>query len=198
MKIKGVVFDCFGVMIMPGRTLLYQAFPHLAPQISQLEHISDAGDITHEQFTKSISELTGIDEKTINEKYYDVTGYHEAMIDWARELKATNEYKIGLLSNIGHDWINDFLTDMEKYDLFDEVVLSCDVDMMKPDPEIFRLMADKMGLPIDSCVMIDDIPANIDGAKAVGMNGIVFNTTIQTKSDFYEMVEQSNARAARS
>ncbi len=194
--IKAVVFDCFGVMIMPGRTLLYQAFPELGHEISHLEHISDAGDITHEQFTKSISELTGIDEKTINEKYYDVRGYHEAIIDWARELKQTGQYKIGMLSNIGHNWINDFVNDMSKYDLFDEVVLSCDVDMMKPDPAIFKLMAKKLNLPTSECVMIDDIPANIDGAKAAGMNGIIFNTTIQTKKDFYDLVGDINARAA--
>jgi len=191
--IKAIIFDCFGVLIMPGRTLLYQAFPELAASISHLEKRSDAGEITHQEFIQAIAQLTGINENVINDKYYDVHGYHEAMIGWANELKRSGRYKIAMLSNIGHDWLNDFLASPEINGLFDEVVLSCEEGMLKPNPEIFRLIAKRLNLNPEDCLMIDDIPANIDGAESTGMKGVVFNSTIQTKRDVSSILEANNA-----
>lgn len=188
--IKAVIFDCFGVMIMPGRTLLYQEFPELASQISRLERRSDAGDMEHSEFIQAISELTGIEASEIDEKYYDVTGYHTTMIEWAHELKKTGKYKIAMISNIGHDWINEFFELESIQGLFDEVILSCDVNILKPDPAIFTMMAEKLALSPSECVMIDDLPRNINGAKKAGMQGVLFTSSLQTKEDFYNLERQ--------
>ena len=45
--------------------------------------------------------------------------------------------------------------------------------MAKPGPEIFRLAADRLGLPPEACVFVDDWDKNVDAARAVGMHGVL-------------------------
>lgn len=56
-------------------------------------------------------------------------------------------------------------------DLFDDVVVSADVGLAKPDPAIFRLAADRLGVTSEACLMIDDQPQHIEGARAAGLRG---------------------------
>lgn len=57
-------------------------------------------------------------------------------------------------------------------DLFDAVVISGEVGLRKPDPEIYRRAAKLIDAEPSSCVFIDDIKDNVKGAEAVGMTGI--------------------------
>jgi putative hydrolase of the HAD superfamily len=65
----------------------------------------------------------------------------------------------------------------ELAELFDVVVLSSEVGMVKPEPEIYRYSAGKLDLTEEQCLMVDDLTVNIEGALSVGMHGIVFKTT---------------------
>ena len=56
---------------------------------------------------------------------------------------------------------------------FDAMVLSGEVRIRKPDPEIYLLAAERIGLAPEECVFVDDIPVNVDGARAVGMAGVL-------------------------
>ncbi|MGH2556703.1 MAG: HAD family hydrolase [Actinomycetota bacterium] len=58
-------------------------------------------------------------------------------------------------------------------ELFDAVVLSGREGLRKPDPEIFQLAADRVGVPPTGCVFVDDIAANVEGARAIGMTGVL-------------------------
>jgi HAD superfamily hydrolase (TIGR01509 family) len=52
-------------------------------------------------------------------------------------------------------------------------VISGDVGMHKPEPEIFRLGAERIGVPPEECVFVDDLRENCAGAEAVGMTAIL-------------------------
>jgi epoxide hydrolase-like predicted phosphatase len=58
-------------------------------------------------------------------------------------------------------------------DVFDAVLLSGQEGLRKPDPEIFRLAARRVGAQPNACVFVDDIAPNVEGARAVGMAGVV-------------------------
>jgi putative hydrolase of the HAD superfamily len=58
-------------------------------------------------------------------------------------------------------------------DVFDAVLLSGQEGLRKPEPEIFRLAARRVGAQPTTCVFVDDIAANVEGARAVGMTGVV-------------------------
>ncbi len=76
--------------------------------------------------------------------------------------------RTGLLSN---SWGLDY--DRSGWDdLFDALVISGEVGLRKPEPEIYRLAAERIGVQPAECVFVDDLAANVCGAVAVGMVGV--------------------------
>ena len=59
-------------------------------------------------------------------------------------------------------------------DLFDDVVVSAEVGLAKPDPEVFRLAARRLGVPPEACVFVDDWEVNVAAAREVGMAAVHF------------------------
>lgn len=57
-------------------------------------------------------------------------------------------------------------------DHFDDVVISAEVQLRKPDPAIFTLAADRLDVPVAACVFVDDLELNVEAARAVGMTAI--------------------------
>jgi HAD superfamily hydrolase (TIGR01509 family) len=76
----------------------------------------------------------------------------------------------------------------EQAELFDTVVLSSDIGMTKPNPDVFALTALKLGVLPEECIMIDDLLINIEGARQAGMKGVVYSTVEQTKRAIDEHV----------
>jgi 2-haloacid dehalogenase len=58
--------------------------------------------------------------------------------------------------------------------LFEDIVVSGDEKVAKPDPRIFEALAARTGVPLESSVFIDDKPENVDAAKTAGMDAVVF------------------------
>ena len=65
-------------------------------------------------------------------------------------------------------WIDGYQPD----ELFDAVVISGEVGMRKPDPRIFLLAAERLGLEPADCVFVDDFRENVEAAERVGMHGV--------------------------
>jgi putative hydrolase of the HAD superfamily len=69
------------------------------------------------------------------------------------------------------------------YDEFDVRVISNEVGMRKPDPEIYQLCLDKLGLKAEEAIMVDDKQRNLDPAEKLGITGILFISPEQLRSD---------------
>lgn len=67
--------------------------------------------------------------------------------------------------------------------LFDTVVISGEVGLRKPEPEIYRLAARQLGRAESQCVFVDDLPPNVRGAVAVGMVGVRHVDTATTRGE---------------
>jgi 2-haloacid dehalogenase len=67
--------------------------------------------------------------------------------------------------------------------LFRDIVVSGDEKLLKPEAEIFRLCLDRNDLRAEDCVFIDDVARNINGARAVGIDAILFETPEQLERD---------------
>jgi 2-haloacid dehalogenase len=59
-------------------------------------------------------------------------------------------------------------------ELFEDILVSGEERLAKPDPRIFELLTERSGLPPGSCVFVDDKPENVEAARAAGLDGIVF------------------------
>tara|TARA_Y100000739_G_C20560594_1_gene442882 strand:- start:617 stop:1255 length:639 start_codon:yes stop_codon:yes gene_type:complete len=91
-----------------------------------------------------------------------------------------NGVKVGLLTNS----VPEFWPVIERTintKLFDCIVDSSRIGIRKPDERIYKLTARKLGMPTNSCVMIDDLDHNIKGAEQAGMVGILFTSSEETK-----------------
>ncbi len=77
-------------------------------------------------------------------------------------------FSTALLSN---SWGNQYPRDLWQ-GMFDAVVISGEVGMRKPEPEIYELAASRLGLLASECVFVDDLVINVQGAVAVGMVGV--------------------------
>ncbi|HWB66159.1 MAG TPA: HAD family phosphatase [Mycobacteriales bacterium] len=94
-------------------------------------------------------------------------------------------FATGLLSN---SWGLDYPRDGWD-ELFDAVVISGEVGMRKPEPEIYRLTADRLGLAPQQCVFVDDLLPNVRGAVDAGMVGVHHVTPQQTLEELEALFE---------
>ena len=94
--------------------------------------------------------------------------------EWIGAMKKAG-YHVYILSNYG-SWTYEKTKDnaLNFLEDVDGAIFSYQVKLIKPDEEIFYALFEKYGLHAEECVFLDDLPANIEGAKAVGMRGIVF------------------------
>ncbi|MCU1590689.1 MAG: HAD-superfamily hydrolase, subfamily variant 3 [Frankiales bacterium] len=76
-------------------------------------------------------------------------------------------------------------------ELFDVTVISGEVGLRKPEPEIYELCARQLGVAPGACVFVDDLVPNVKGAVAVGMVGILHRTYAETVAELEALLEIS-------
>ena len=96
----------------------------------------------------------------------------EPVVAAIRRLRADG-YKTGLVTNNAFELQNRWRSLVPLDELFDTVVDSCEVGVRKPDPRIFELTLERLGVQASRAVFLDDHPGNIAGAEAAGVVGIL-------------------------
>jgi putative hydrolase of the HAD superfamily len=94
-------------------------------------------------------------------------------------------YRIYLLSNASPR-IYEYMEQLPAIRFFDGYLISCDIQVNKPDQEIYRALLRKYGLVAGECLFIDDLEENIDGAKRAGLQGYVFKGADDLRRYFCE------------
>lgn len=193
MVIKAVVFDCFGVIVMSRRETLMRDFPEIKEAYPKVEASVDLGRISHGEFNKLLASMTGLSQQKIEEEYWKTNRINNRIVDYIKKLKASGEYKLSLLTNINLDLMSEYIDFFKQNGLFDDMVISSEVGLIKPDKKIFELTASRLGLNTNECVMIDDRMVNIDGAKSAGMKAIQFISNNQIFDDLDKLLERNCA-----
>ena len=172
---KAIIFDMYGVVIKDPDGLLMpfinNTFPHLTGEdIFPAWRKMDSGEITPLDFWMQLG-FTGEHEK-VDRAYLDSIRADDEFFEVAPRLQT--KYRLALLSNDVSAW-SAFVR--EKFDLsryFETSIISGDVGMRKPNPEIYKLMLDALKLPAEECMFIDDRRRNLDAAQALGMRVVLF------------------------
>lgn len=182
--IRGVVFDCFGVLYGGSlETLVAMAPPENRQAVHDVNLAKDYGYVTYEEYTARVGELTGATPEQVDEIICQYHVANQPMLEYAQKLRQT--HKTALLSNIG-DQTMERLFDGKVDEKFSAVVLSYREGIAKPNPEVFALVAERLGLSTGECVMIDDIAANCEGAEVAGMRSIQHTSNERT----FELLKQ--------
>ena len=130
----------------------------------------ERGDLTVEEFEPRFAPHLGITETAgLVERLFAGVGPDEPMIEAVRRAHDAG-VRTGVISN---SWGGTRYDVADWRSLFDAIVISGEVGLHKPGPEIFELALAEIGLPASECVFIDDLKENIEGAEAVGITGIL-------------------------
>jgi len=110
--------------------------------------------------------------------------YH--IIELVHGLKSSG-FKIGLISNIIKP-VREIIKRDGYYDIFDEVILSCEVGLLKPQKEIYQLALHRIDAVAQESIFIDDKQPNLDTAKSMGFATILAKTPEQIISEVNKLI----------
>jgi putative hydrolase of the HAD superfamily len=140
--------------------------PEARRELRQVE----TGALDEEEFARRLGARLGV-EKTdgLVDRLFERIEPDEEMLAAVKRARGAG-IRTGLLSNSMGSGRYDRSTFPE---LFDGVVISGEVGLHKPQPEIFRLGAERIELPPEECVFVDDLRENCEAAEAVGMTAVL-------------------------
>lgn len=155
--------------------------PEQRVQARELNHAYGASFLTKDAFFEAIRELTG-KLPADNDSLPDggMSTKNKPLLAYIAELKQS--YKIGLLSNVASNWIRDHFLTSQEQKLFDAYILSYEVRMTKPDPRIFHLAAERLGVELGECLLVDDVERYGEAAKQVGMHFVHYQDFVQARA----------------
>jgi putative hydrolase of the HAD superfamily len=90
-----------------------------------------------------------------------------------REIKGAG-YRLGILSNMPHDFLELERDVFRVFDLCDPCIFSCRCGFLKPEREIYQVLVDALGCAPDRVVFFDDVPANVEGARGLGITAYLW------------------------
>lgn len=187
---KAVLFDMYGVIIREPKGNLQPYAERHIPGITEEQVYANwieasKGLITSEEFLYSVG-LRG-DLAAMQKEYLDTLHLNDGIFK-AVEFLRTKQVSTALLSNDTREW-NEYLRgkfDLDK--LFDVKIVSGEVGLRKPMPEIYLLAVEKLGVKPEDCVFVDDQDRNLIAAQALGIKTVSFRPDGQVR-DFDELVE---------
>ena len=184
--ITTIIFDCFGVLCVGARRYAMSRCPaQLRPQLDNLFDQADYGHITTDEFNEQGAQLLSITKEAFHDMLRRQLHRLDEMTAFVHSLR--KRYSVAMLSNANDTVIGSLFTPEELRELFDDVVVSSSIGMIKPDERLFELAATRLDRLPEECVMIDDVARNIDGAKRAGMRGVVFTDLQQCKVALQEL-----------
>jgi putative hydrolase of the HAD superfamily len=183
-QMQAVIFDFFGVIcaeIAPFVLPRYMAEDVAVEYKATIVERADRGEIDLDDVLAHLSKLTGAAPGDLLAEFWAQVKIDPAVVALMETLR--ERYKIALLSNAMRPFLDQLL---DKHDLkrrFDTMVISCEEHVTKPDPAIYRLAVERLGVPAEACVFTDDNQVNVDAANAVGLKAVRFTGVEQLKAD---------------
>jgi putative hydrolase of the HAD superfamily len=137
----------------------------------------DEAEFSHE-LARRLQQTAGrpIDPGGLVEKIFAGARLEPSMLDAVGVVRRAG-MKTALLSN---SWGMSGYPKDRFDELFDVVVISGEVGLRKPDPAIYQLVLDRLGLPGPRCVFVDDFPGHLEAAQAAGMTTVLHVSPEQT------------------
>jgi putative hydrolase of the HAD superfamily len=140
------------------------------PRALELVRGLETGSISEDDFGQRFGELLEVEDRTgLVDRMFGALREDKRMLAAVRRARAAG-IRTGLVSNS----MGSGRYDRSAFgELFDGVVISGEVGMHKPQPEIFLLGAERAGVAPEECVFVDDLRENCVGAEAVGMTAVL-------------------------
>lgn len=187
--IKAIIYDCFGVIYPDTLSLVVRPYIQnddpKREQIRQLRKQCDSGLVSRDNFWDETASILGISREELDEQLKKVQNADWELLEYIRNQK--RHFKTALLSNVGKGFVERiFLPDKSIGDYFDEVVVSAEIGVLKPDPLAYKITLQRLGCDAAEAIFVDDLMSNIQGAQAQGITSILYTDF----DDFKTQLEQ--------
>jgi epoxide hydrolase-like predicted phosphatase len=168
------------------------------------------GDLSHLVFDSDVAKAATIGQATERDVWEHVYKTLNLSADEAAEIKKDfwagdrldyslvtfiqgfkPQLKTALLSNAWDNARKMFIEEFSLGDIFDDMIISAEVGIKKPDPAIFTLLINHLGVRSDEIIFIDDFPDNITTAASLGIHTILFRSTSQVVEETNMLLEQN-------
>ena len=207
--IKAVVSDFGGVVTLPLMDAFTRAHAEIGIPLSALRKAMELnaarygeptlfklerGQMTEAEFVSGLeSTLTEELERPIS-----LDGYgqrlmgelqpNEPLLAHYRAVRDERGIRLAILTNNVREWHDAWRTRLKVDELFEFVIDSAFVGMRKPEPGIYALMLERLGLPANACAFVDDVEVNVSAARDAGMHAIHFQDTAQAITELDALV----------
>lgn len=202
MKIRAVIFDLGGVLVRTEdrhpRAELARRLGMTYDELSRLVFESDSarlatiGKITTREHWEFVRLNLGISEEDFPSVRRDFWGGDEldhGLVEYIRSLRP--RYKTGLLSN-ACDNLRKVITATWKIDdAFDDMVISAEAGVAKPDPRIYENAIQRLGVEPGEAIFVDDFSQNIEAACQVGLQSLLFQGTHLVRQELDRLLNQA-------
>jgi putative hydrolase of the HAD superfamily len=144
----------------------------------------ERGEITEDLFVERLSD--GLEPllghrpalHSFSEMFFGALKPNQPMIELMRELKADG-LRMAMLTNNVREWEPRWRPMLPVDEIFETVVDSAFVGTRKPEAKIYELTVERLGLPAESCLLVDDLSVNCDGARDAGLQAVHFRDNEQ-------------------
>jgi len=197
-SVRNVIMDLGGVMLdwNPDHLLTpIEPDPELRRQLrtrifSHDWQQFDRGMLTELQLLERLQLTTGFSRNEVLDLFAAVRGHLSEKPETVKLVRALHQrgFDIYCLSNMPVPMYEHLRRQHTFWDVFQGVVVSGEIQMMKPEPQIYLHLLERFGLIARESVFVDDMQANVDAAKAVGLHAIRFQNATQCQQELDELL----------
>ena len=200
MPIKAVIFDFGGVLLRtedPGGRREWEK--RLGLQTGELDRLvfgSDTTDgsmvglATQDDVWQRVAARLGLDDETLHELRRDFWSGDQLDVELVQFVRGLRRRcKTAILSNAWPGARRAFVQRFGLGDAVDEIIVSSEECIAKPDARIYRIAAERLGVAPQEALFVDDMEENVEAARAIGMRGIRFGNTRQAIAEIQKHLD---------
>jgi epoxide hydrolase-like predicted phosphatase len=156
----------------------------------------ETGRMTEPEFLSAIgaqlSEQVGrkIELEGFGERYFASLRPNQALIDYMRDLRGRG-YRLAICTNNVREWEQRWRRMLPVDDIFHVVVDSAFVGTRKPERRIYEITLERLEVPAQSALMVDDVEVNCQAARELGMRAVHFRSTEQTIEEMEAALQEA-------
>ena len=200
MKIDTVIFDIGGVLVGLGRIRFFRRFGFeeetcqavmratvLSPHWKEFDRGVLSDEEVIDRFVQDAPQLES-EIRTCMENIHGIVYPLESSIPWIEEVKAAGLRTL-YLSNYSMKVARENEDAITFLPHLDGGIMSCDYNVLKPDPAFYQILIDKYSLVPERCVFLDDLEENLEGARALGIHTILVRDQAQAARDLRALLQ---------
>jgi glucose-1-phosphatase len=200
MAIRAVIFDMGGVLLRtedkgPRKRLaarLGLTYESLYHQIFDNETalLATVGKVTSQDHWKTVQAALNLNDDELfrlKDEFWEGDRLDDGLLDYIRAIRS--RYKTALLSNAWDELRHLLKTRYKILDAFDDVIISAEVGLAKPDPHIYEITVQRLEVKPEEAVLVDDFIENIQSAQRAGMHTVHFRSPEQAKAELEAVLD---------